>query len=190
MRVLALSPVLLALSSFAALLTTEFPHLLIPLISNAPDTAYGTQKDATISYSHSNGAAQHTEISFDVPTNEAVVCRLNFKVNNNPAKNAPRELSGSAPYAFNISRLEPTINKDTDTWISHPGVTEYYATYTLNHNGTVKEEYSKWFACPKGQVAQFLLHPASDRDFRYYWYELDYQLGEGGPHGVVLESHT
>lgn len=190
MRALPLLSVLCGLPSFATLLRTEFPHLLIPLISSTPDTAYGTRADATISYSRRSGATQYTEISFDVPSNEAAICRLNFKINTNPVKNAPRQLSGEAPYAINISRIEPRINAYADTWNSRPGVTEHYATYTLHHNGTVREVYSKWFDCPKGQIAQFLLHPASQRDLRYYWFELDYPQAEGGPHGVVLEMHT
>lgn len=44
------------------------------------------------------------------------------------------------------------------------------------------------YPCPKGQVAQFLLHPASDdRDFGLDWFELDYPASEGGPHGIVFD---
>jgi len=135
-------------------------------------------------------AAQYTEISFDVPSNEAAICRLAFKINTSPAKNAPRALSGEAPYIISISRLDPGINKDTDTWNRHPKVTEYYASFSLTQEGTVSEVYSKWFECPKGQIAQFVLHPGSTRDISYYWFELDYKSEEGGPHGVVLEMHT
>ena len=51
MRCLTFIPALFGVSSFAALLSTEFPHLIVPLVSTAPNTAYGTQYDATISYS-------------------------------------------------------------------------------------------------------------------------------------------
>lgn len=48
-------------TSFAALIATEFPHLIIPLISTTPDTAYGTQYDATISCSvHISPSASST----------------------------------------------------------------------------------------------------------------------------------
>jgi hypothetical protein len=122
--------------------------------------------------------------------NDAAICRLNFKINTNKSKNAPRRLSGESPLALNATWLEPYIDKDTDTWNSYPDTTDHVASWELNHAGKVKEIDSKWFECPKGQLAQFLLHPASKRDFDYYWFELDYKDSEGGPHGIVLEMHT
>ncbi|KAH9874306.1 hypothetical protein IAQ61_003495 [Plenodomus lingam] len=140
---------------------------------------------------NATGLSKHVEISFDVPDNEAAICRLNFLINTSPQKNAPYSLSGMPPYALNISRLQPTINKDTDTWNSRPNVTDYMATYLLTQAGSVSTAFSKWFPCPKGQIAQFLLLPADEeRDFEYYWFELDYPKQDGGPHGVVLEMHT
>ena len=136
------------------------------------------------------GAAEYTEVSFDVPANEASICRLQFKINTDPNKNAPRSLSGQSPYTFDISRLDPSINKNTDSWNSHPNITEHYATFSLDQAGNVREVVNKWFTCPKGQVAQFVLHPSSTRNFDYYWFELDYSAAEGGPHGIVLEMHT
>ena len=125
-----------------------------------------------------------------MPVNNAAICRLAFYINLDPNKNAPRSLSGDPPYTFNISRLEPKINKDADTWNTHPIVTDYYATFELTQAGAVKTVYSKWFECPKGNVAQFLMQPASDRAFGYYWFELDYPAAQGGTHGVVLEMYT
>ncbi|KAF2129398.1 hypothetical protein P153DRAFT_366788 [Dothidotthia symphoricarpi CBS 119687] len=130
-----------------------------------------------------------TEISFDVPANNANMCHLDFFLNTNPLKNAPLVLSGQAPYTFNISRLEPRINKDRDTWNTHPKVVEYAATVTVEHGGKTRVD-GGWFACPKGQVAQFLLMPGSDRNLKLEWYELDYRADEGGPHGVVLDMYT
>lgn len=139
---------------------------------------------------NATGATQYTEINFDVPVNDAAICRLAFKINTSPAKNAPRALAGEAPYTISISRLAPEINKDADTWNKHPEITEYYATFSLAQSGQVSEVYSKWFECPKGQIAQFVVQPGSTKDFSYYWFELDYKSEEGGPHGVVLEMHN
>ncbi|KAF1841247.1 uncharacterized protein K460DRAFT_421050 [Cucurbitaria berberidis CBS 394.84] len=189
MHALALLPVLFGLGAFADLLRTEFPHLIIPLVSTAPNTSFGTRLDATISYSPSSGASEFTEISFDVPNNQAAICRLKFWINPDPNKNAPRELSGEAPYVFNISRLEPKINKNSDRWNSYPATTGYVKTVELDHSG-VKWQDDGWFSCPKGQVAQFLLRPSGNRAFRYYWFELDYPADQGGAHGIVLEMHT
>ncbi|CAO2654592.1 Nn.00g113250.m01.CDS01 [Neocucurbitaria sp. VM-36] len=189
MHALTLLPVLFGLGAFADLINVQFPHLIIPLVNTAPNISFGTRLDATISYSPSSGAAEYTEISFDVPNNNAAICRLNFYINTDANKNAPRQLSGDAPYLFNITRLDPKINKDSDNWNSYPATTGHVKTVELDHAG-VKGQDDGWFTCPKGQVAQFLLRPASNRAFRFYWFELDYPANEGGAHGVVLEMHT
>ncbi|KAI8942304.1 hypothetical protein NX059_000383 [Plenodomus lindquistii] len=190
MRIVTILPILFGALSSAILVYTEFPHLLIPLQQSLPNTHFGTKFDASISYSNTTGLSSNVEISFDVPDNEATTCRINFLINTNATKNAPRLLTGTAPYTFSASRLTPTINKDTDTWNSHPNITDYVGTYVLTEQGQVSAAYTKWFACPKGQIAQFLLYSEGPREFGYYWYELDYKKEEGGPHGVVLEMHA
>lgn len=50
MYALALISILFGQVCVADLVKTVFPHLIIPLVSRAPDTAFGTRKDATISY--------------------------------------------------------------------------------------------------------------------------------------------
>ena len=32
--------------------------------------------------------------------------------------------------------------------------------------------------------------PASQRDLKFYWFELNYPDSDGGAHGVVLETYT
>jgi hypothetical protein len=51
MRVLFLLPALLGIPSFAALIDIQFPHLLLPLRSWAPDTAFPTENEAYVTYS-------------------------------------------------------------------------------------------------------------------------------------------
>jgi hypothetical protein len=131
-----------------------------------------------------------TEVSFDVPSNvDANICRINFHINTNPSKNAPRTLSGDAPYTFLIYRMLTDINQDTDSWNSHPKTTNYVATVTLTPGGGVTL-LDGWFQCPMGDVAQFLLTPVGSRAFKYTWFELDYASDAGGPHGITLEMHT
>jgi hypothetical protein len=48
MRVLNLLPVLFGVPSFGVLISRQFPHLIIPVDANNPNTAYGTQKIANI----------------------------------------------------------------------------------------------------------------------------------------------
>ncbi|KAF3043066.1 hypothetical protein E8E11_000760 [Didymella keratinophila] len=182
MLAISFIPFLFALPSLGALVNRQFPHLIIPVDANAPDKAYGTQLRGKITQQ------QYTEISFDVPSNDASWCQLNFYINTFPNLGAPWSLSGQAPYTFNISSLPPAINKDTDTWNSRPQPISTVATVTLSHNGTASISGGAVYPCPKGQVAQFLLHPASDeRDFGFEWFELDYPASQGGPHGIVFD---
>jgi hypothetical protein len=60
---------------------------------------------------------------------------------------------------------------------------------TLGVNGktTLKDG---WLQCPLGDVAQFVLIPATSAAFKYTWFELDYEESQGGPHGITLEMHT
>lgn len=184
MRLLTLLPFVFALGAVADLQQVEFPHLIIPLKKSFPAQAFGTQTSGEISQ------RVWTEVSFDVPNNvPANICRINFHINTNPSKNAPRTLSGAAPYTFLVYRLLPQINKDTDSWDSHPKTTNYVATVTLTPSGGVTVE-DGWFQCPLGEVVQFLLTPVGSRAFRYTWFELDYSSDVGGPHGITLEMHT
>ncbi|KAF1919522.1 ubiquitin 3 binding protein But2 C-terminal domain-containing protein [Ampelomyces quisqualis] len=183
MRIPTLFPMIFALGAVAELEFTDFPHLIIPLNSSAPDTHYGTQNSGIISNS------VFTEISFDVrPDIPANICRLNFHLNLNPSKNAPWSIEG-APFTFIISRIKSEIDKDKDTWNKYPPVMHYLANVTVDKDGNVTVE-DGWFQCPKGGVAQFLLWPSSDADVELTWFELDYGWEIGGPHGVTLEMHS
>jgi hypothetical protein len=179
-----LAPLLFALSTFAELQHVAFPHLIIPLKEDTPTSIYGTQTSGEISHS------VYTEISFDVPSHiPAAICRINFHINTSPIVNAPRSLSGEAPYTFIVYRIVSEMDKDKDSWAQHPEITNYVAAVTLGPKGGV-EVKDGWFQCPYGDVAQFVLIPASSKDFRYTWFELDYGVKQGGPHGITLEMHT
>lgn len=130
----------------------------------------------------------YTEISFDIPSNDATRCQLNFFINTNTSRAAPWSLWGKPPYQFNISSLPPTINRDNDTWNHRPQPIKTVATVTLDHSGNVSIANGAIQPCPKGQPAQYLLHPASDdRIFGFTWFELDYPASQGGPHGIVFD---
>ncbi|KAF1839402.1 hypothetical protein BDW02DRAFT_150882 [Decorospora gaudefroyi] len=194
MRFLTLLPVLFGIPSLATHIDTLFPHLLIPLKSWEPNTAFPTEPDAYVTYSSRTGAQQWTAINFDVPNNNAIMCRLRFLVNTNFAMNAPFALYGTPDFTINISRIKPELVNGVTTWDNRPPITDFYDSYTLMQDAdgkaTVRENVSEWFLCPKGNVAQFVMHPGSQRDLMLYWYELDYSPENGGPHGIVLEMHT
>jgi hypothetical protein len=185
MHISTFLPFVFALGAIAELQLVDFPHLLIPIKKNTPNTHYGTQTTAEVSNN------VWTEVSFDVRSDvPASICRINFHINTNPTKNAPRSLSGDEPYQFLVNRLTSTIDKDRDTWNHSPEITNYVARVTLTQDGGVTVE-DGWFTCPKGNVAQFVLTPVNNaRTFKYTWFELDYPSELGGPHGITLDMHT
>ena len=201
MHTLSLLPILFATLSISELVSRQFPHLIIPVNANEPNRAYGTQLTGNITQQvplpllsppstaqNSPSLQKYTEISFDIPSNAPTSCTLNFFINTLADVNAPWTLSGQAPYQFNISSLPPAINKDTDTWNSRPAPIKTIATVTLGKDGNVSISGGAVEPCPKGQVSQFLLHPASEeREFGFEWFELDYPESMGGGHGIVFD---
>ncbi|KAG9200880.1 hypothetical protein G6514_006588 [Epicoccum nigrum] len=182
MHALSFLPLLLATPSASELLNRQFPHLIIPVNAAEPNRAYSTQLTGNITQQ------KYTEISFDIPSNAATSCQLNFLINTFPSINAPWSLWGEPPYQFNISSLPPAINKDTDTWNSRPKPIATIATVTLSKNGSASISGGAVEPCLKGQVSHFLLHPASeDREFGFEWFELDYPEALGGAHGIVFD---
>lgn len=201
MHTLSLLPILFATLSISELVSRQLPHLIIPVNANEPNRAYGTQLTGNITQQvplpllsppstaqNSPSLQKYTEISFDIPSKAATSCTLNFFINTLADVNAPWTLSGQAPYQFNISSLPPAINKDTDTWNNRPAPIKTIATVTLGKDGNVSISGGAVEPCPKGQVSQFLLHPASEeREFGFEWFELDYPESMGGGHGIVFD---
>ena len=129
-----------------------------------------------------------TGVNFDVHDIHGTTCRLRFLVNTNSYHNPPFSLKGEAPFAINISRIEPKLVNGATTWNNKPAIIEHYDTYILS-TASATEIVSRWFQCPAGRVAQFYVHAGSRRDLEVYWYELNYAASEGGPHGIVLEMY-
>jgi hypothetical protein len=111
----------------------------------------------------------YTEVLFDVPSNDAETCKINFTISMNPP--APWSLEAddnSKPQIFNISLLTsvPTIN---DTWNNKPKVGDWVATVQVSNSGEVKV-YGGDCACRKGDTAQFLIYPGSSDKLHFSWY--------------------
>ncbi|KAF2741698.1 hypothetical protein M011DRAFT_330759 [Sporormia fimetaria CBS 119925] len=179
MRALLLVPLLLSQSAVSVLINRQFPHLIIPLDKRTPDTPLGTKYEGRVEHS------VWTEISFDVPNNSATYCTLNFSLNTDPVKNAPRTLWGVAPFRFNISALEPKMDRFKDTWNNHPALKEQVGQVEVSHNGGIWV-WGMSVPCLKDTVAQYVLYPDNPaRDFGFSWFELDYDP----PHGITYDMH-
>ena len=106
---------------------------------------------------------------FDVPSNAASKCKVGFYISTDQTRGAPWKLWGAPPLTFNIWSIEPRINKDTDTWNNHPPTTGWVATVEVGNSGVISIVGGD-VVCAKGQTAQFLLTPASGRDFGINWF--------------------
>ncbi|KAK3202851.1 hypothetical protein GRF29_154g985611 [Pseudopithomyces chartarum] len=167
----------------------NFPHLIIPLRADAPFTPQGTAKSFEVSKEVWSAA------SWDVPLlTAATYCGLGFSINQDPKLGAPWELSGvedDEAFLINISELpNDSLNKDKDTWDSHPWPQPNSAVGIL---AVYKSGFSNitWYTpidCQRGQVAQFLLQPSepyNQPDAKLTWFELDYHP----PHGITYDLY-
>ncbi|OCK78304.1 hypothetical protein K432DRAFT_383962 [Lepidopterella palustris CBS 459.81] len=157
-------------TSLAGLIDREFPHLIIPLHQDNPMYPYGTQYYGNIQIQ--DGAHQiWTEISFDVPPNVASSCNLAFAF----PPGAPWTLSGDeslGPLTFDVWYISPAMNQSRDAWNQNtrPAVQSWVANVQVGYDGFV-QIIGGSVSCAKGQVAQFLLSPGSERSFGLSWFE-------------------
>lgn len=92
---------------------------------------------------------------------------------------------GGDSFKFNISALPPKVNKDADTWNTRPSPIEWVATIQVWATGGVSMSGGEWFACKKGEIAQFLVYPADlDKEGGLTWYELEDPL-----HGLTYNMY-
>jgi hypothetical protein len=108
--------------------------------------------------------------SFDAQNTAANRCTIAFELNTNASLWSPWKLWGVAPFTFNVSHIDPTMNKDKDTWNDRPSVGDWVATIEIGHDG-VHQITSNDVPCVKGDVDQYLVQPAdAERDFGLTWY--------------------
>ncbi|KAF2020177.1 hypothetical protein BU24DRAFT_489990 [Aaosphaeria arxii CBS 175.79] len=160
------------------LVERRLPSLIVPLSKYQADVPQNTQKKVYIDHNI------FTEVSFDVPSNNATECKLGFYINTEPTRGAPWTIWGEAPYLFDVLRLRPIMNKDADTWNRHPEIDGWAATVEVSKSGDVNI-FGGRLPCVKGEAAQFLLTPGSERDFGLNWFELKDPL-----HGITYEMYA
>ncbi|PSN62265.1 hypothetical protein BS50DRAFT_453004, partial [Corynespora cassiicola Philippines] len=168
----------------STLLGREFPHLIVPVKRTEPDRPFGTQYlgPSSIGAKRLTPSQVYTEISFDVPSNAASWCSLSVFID--PETQAPWTLWGSKPFRFNVSALPPKMSEHKDSWNGRPQPHAWVATVEVGNAAGAAVIDGGTFACAKGQVAQFLLHPATDGDGGLTWFELDRPL-----HGITYDMY-
>ncbi|KAF2268744.1 hypothetical protein CC78DRAFT_612993 [Lojkania enalia] len=165
------------------LLERQFPHLIIPLKEQEPDTPFYTQFTGEIISGEGASNRIYTEILFDVPESiKPTACKLEFFIDNT----SPKWLFGlHDTFAFNISTLEGIPNKDFDSWNSHPDVGRWVATFEIDREGHVSKTGGDAPCAVDGPVG-FLMTPSDEsRVGGYTWFEQRYPL-----HGITLDAGT
>jgi hypothetical protein len=195
MRSISLFPVLCSLQAVTAgILSRQLPHLIIPVNTNSPNTPAGTKFEGNVQQIvslhifslHSlfplTPDQTYTEVLFDVPSNGATWCQLDFDIyvdaSGAHSEGAPWHVWDANPFKFNISSLDRTINKDTDTWFNRPNTVDVVAHIEVFSNGKVVV-HGGGVPCLKGQPNSFLLYPADNQIGGLTWFELDNPL-----HGI------
>ncbi|KAJ5544276.1 hypothetical protein N7513_007087 [Penicillium frequentans] len=148
-------------SSCATTLTSgeyQYPHLIIPVNSSTPDTAYGTQYFGTVSETVS------TLFNFDIPTSyEGSTCNLVFMF---PQK-ADLETSDytfSGDGKIDFSKLSEVASSST-TYDNAPSVSEDLGDITISAGNTYVVSS---FSCPAGETIAFEMSEAGTTDLHWF----------------------
>ncbi|KAJ5914783.1 hypothetical protein N7504_003666 [Penicillium tannophilum] len=148
-------------SSCATTLTSgeyQYPHLIIPVNSSTPDTAYGTQYFGTVSETVS------TLFNFDIPSSyEGSTCNLVFMF---PQK-ADLETSDytfSGDGKIDFSKLSEVASSST-TYDNAPSVSEDLGDITISAGNSY---VVSTFSCPAGETIAFEMSEAGSTDLHWF----------------------
>ncbi|KAJ5759132.1 hypothetical protein N7520_006288 [Penicillium odoratum] len=128
----------------------QYPHLIIPINSSSPDTAYGTQYFGTVSETVS------TIFNFDIPSSyEGSTCNLLFMF---PEKadleTSDYTFSGNGKIDF--SKLSEVASSST-TYNNAPSVSENLGDITITPGNTY---VVSTFSCPAGETVAYEMSEA------------------------------
>lgn len=148
-------------SSCATTLTSgeyQYPHLIIPVNSSTPDTAYGTQYFGTVSETVS------TIFNFDIPSSyEGSTCNLVFMF---PEKadleTSDYTFSGNGKIDF--SKLSEVASSST-TYDNAPSVSEDLGDITISAGNTY---VVSTFSCPAGETVAYEMSEAGTTDLHWF----------------------
>lgn len=136
----------------------QYPHLIIPVNSSSPSTAYGTQYFSDISSSVS------TLFNFDIPTSySGKTCSLIFLLPlQSQLETSSYTFSGSG--AVDFKELSGAVSQST-TYNSVPSTEADLGTFTLKEGSSYLIES---FACPAGETLSYEMSAVGDTDLYYF----------------------
>jgi len=136
----------------------EFPHLIIPIDSSAPDQAYGT------SYYGKVTSTVSTIFNFDIPSGDAgKQCSLVFLFpKSEDLKTSSYSFSGDGDVQFGLLQ---SIATQSTTYNTSPPVSGDYSNTTLvpGNSYTITT-----VSCPAGQAIAFEMKSSGDTELNYF----------------------
>lgn len=136
----------------------EFPHLIVPVNSDSPDTAYGTQFNGTVT------STMSSIFNFDIPQSDSgKSCSLVFLF---PKKEdlETSSYSFSGDGKIDVAKLKEVASSKT-TFNNAPSVAEDLGDITISPGGSY---VISTFSCPAGQAVAFEMKNAGSTDLNYF----------------------
>lgn len=136
----------------------EFPHLIVPVNSDHPDTAYGTQFNGTVTSTISS------IFNFDIPQSDSgKSCSLVFLF---PKKEdlQTSSYSFSGDGKIDVSKLSGVASEKT-TFHNAPSVADDLGDITISPGGSF---VISTFSCPAGEAIAFELKNAGSTDLNFF----------------------
>lgn len=136
----------------------EFPHLIIPVNSDSPDTAFGTQFNGTVTSSISS------IFNFDIPQSDSgKSCSLVFLF---PKKEdlQTSSFSFSGDGKIDIAKLSNVATSQT-TFNNAPSVAQDLGDITISPGGSF---IISTFSCPAGDRIAFEMKNAGSTDLNFF----------------------
>ena len=136
----------------------QFPHLIIPISSSSPDTAYGTQYNGKVSSDVSS------IFNFDIPSSySGDTCSLVFLFpKQSDLETSSFTFSGNGGIDFCL--LDDVATQSTD-YNNAPSCTTDYGVTTVAPGNTYT---IATFDCPAGQAVSFEMKACGDTDLEYF----------------------
>lgn len=136
----------------------QYPHLIVPVNSSSPSTAYGTQYFGDIS------ASVSTLFNFDIPTPySGKTCSLIFLLPlQSQLETSSYTISGNG--AVDFKELSGAVSQST-TYDSVPSTETDLGTFTLKEGSSYLVES---FACPAGETLSYEMSAVGNTDLYYF----------------------
>ncbi|PWY86069.1 hypothetical protein BO70DRAFT_289373 [Aspergillus heteromorphus CBS 117.55] len=136
----------------------EYPHLIVPINSSTPDTAFGSQFFGTVSSTVS------TIFNFDIPSSDAgKTCSLIFLLpNKQDLETSSYTFSGDGKVDFSLLSSAASLKT---SYSNAPSVQQDYGDFTLSPGNSY---LISSFSCPAGETVSYEMKEAGSTYLNFF----------------------